>query len=114
MSVGGADSGPSPYDYLAMALGACTTMTMRIYADFKGYDVGKLSVAVSHGKVHVDDCADCGEGRTGKVDLFERSISIEGNIDEGLAKKLIKIADRCPVHKTLSQSSVIVTNLAED
>ncbi len=112
-SVGGADTGPSPYDYLAIALGACTTMTMRMYADHKGYEIGKLSVDVSHAKVHAQDCADCGEGRQGRVDRFERVISVEGEIDPQIAQKLVRIADRCPVHKTLEHSSVVATRLAK-
>ncbi len=112
-SVGGQDTGPSPYDYLSIALGACSTMTMRMYAEHKGYDIGKLSVEVSHAKVHAEDCADCGEGRQGRVDRFERTIGIEGDIDPQIAQKLVKIADRCPVHKTLEHSSVVATKLAK-
>ena len=88
-------------------------MTMRMYADHKGYDVGKLSVDVSHAKVHAEDCADCGQGRQGRVDRFERTIGIEGDIDPQIAQKLVKIADRCPVHKTLEHSSVVATKLAK-
>ena len=113
LSVGGADTGPSPYDYLAIALGACTTMTMRMYADHKGYDIGKLSVDVSHAKVHAQDCADCGEGRQGRVDRFERTISVKGQVDPEIAQKLLRIADRCPVHKTLEHSSVVATKLVK-
>ena len=112
-SVGGKDTGPSPYDYLSAALGACTTMTMRMYANHKGYNVGKLSVEVSHAKIHANDCADCGEGRTGRVDRFERTISVEGEVSEEIAAKLVKIADKCPVHKTLEHSSVVATRMAK-
>jgi putative redox protein len=107
--LGGTDSGPSPYDFLSAALGACTTMTLRMYANHKGYDIGKLSVGISHAKVHADDCADCGEGKTGRVDRFERTISVEGDLSNELQNKLLTIADRCPVHKTLLHSSVVAT-----
>ena len=110
-SVGGSDSGPSPYDYLSMALGACTTMTLRMYGDHKGYDIGKLSVEVSHAKIHAQDCADCGEGKSGRIDRFERVISVAGGVPAEISDKLLKIADKCPVHKTLEQSSVVATRL---
>jgi len=111
--VGGADTGPSPYDYLAAALGACTTMTLRMYANHKGYDLGKLSVEVSHAKIHAKDCADCGEGKTGRIDRFERVISVEGDIPADISDSLLKIADKCPVHKTLEHSSVVATSLSD-
>ncbi len=112
VSVGGADTGPSPYDYLSAALGACTSMTLRIYADFKKLDLGTISVDVSHKKVHFQDCQECTADERelgGKVDRFERRISIAGTIPPELADKVEEIADKCPVHKTLSQQSKIVT-----
>ena len=112
-NAGGADTGPSPYDFLSIALGACTTMTLRMYADHKGYDLGKLSVEVSHAKVHADDCADCGEGLSGRIDRFERTISFTGDVPGTIARRLLAIADKCPVHKTLKHSSAIVTKLPE-
>lgn len=113
-SVGGLDSGPSPYDYLAIALGACTSMTLRIYAEHKKLALGRISVAVSHGKVPAEHCADCGaaaEGRTGKIDRFERTISIEGGVDPALAEKLVEIAGKCPVHRTLEAGAAVVTGV---
>ena len=112
-SVGGANTGPSPYDYLSIALGACTTMTLRMYARHKKLDPGRFSVTVDHGKVHAEDCKECGEGRTGRIDRFERVITIEGPVDQALRARLLEIADRCPVHKTLEASSVVVTRMAE-
>ena len=114
-SVGGLDSGPSPYDYLAIALGACTSMTLRIYAEHKKLSLGRLIVRVSHGKVPVEHCQDCGEaveGRTGKIDRFERTISVEGGVDAALADKLIEIAGKCPVHRTLEAGAAVVTKVA--
>jgi len=114
-SAGGLDSGPNPYDYLAIALGACTSMTLRIYAEHKKLALGRLTVRVSHGKVPVEHCEDCGEaveGRTGKIDRFERTISVEGGADAALADKLIEIAGKCPVHRTLEAGAAVVTKVA--
>jgi putative redox protein len=116
-SVGGLDSGPSPYDYLAAALGACTSMTLRLYAEHKQLALERLTVSVRHGKLPAEHCADCGEaaeGRTGKIDRFERVISVDGTIDAALADKLIEIAGKCPVHRTLEARSAIVTKVARE
>lgn len=110
-SVGGDGSGPSPYDYLSIALGTCTSMTLRMYADFKKQQLGRVTVDVSHGKVHAEDCKDCGEGRTGKIDRFERTISVEGEISPQLREKLEEIAGKCPVHRTLEAEAAVVTKV---
>ncbi len=110
-SAGGDGTGPSPYDYLSAALGACTAMTLRMYADFKKLELGRVTVDVSHGKVHAKDCADCGEGRTGKIDRFERVLSVEGELSPELRDKLIEIAGKCPVHRTLEAEAVVVTRI---
>lgn len=113
--VGGLDSGPTPYDYLSIALGACTAMTLRAYAAHKKLDLGRISVEVRHGKVATDHCADCGkvaEGHLGKIDRFERIISIAGLEDEKLGDKVIEIAEKCPVHRTLENTSAVVTRFA--
>jgi len=113
VSAGGFDAGPSPYDLLAAALGACTSMTLRLYADRKGWPLDRVTVEVGHAKVHADDCAECaasdGTARTGLVDRFERRLILEGNLDDEQRAGLRKIADRCPVHRTLEASSAIVT-----
>ena len=111
-SVGGLDSGPTPYDFLGIALGACTAMTLRMYADRKGMQLGRISVDVSHAKVHAQDCIDCGEGREGRIDRFERTISVADTaVDAELEAKLVEIAGKCPVHRTLEASSAVVTKL---
>jgi putative redox protein len=114
-AVGGLSSGPNPYDYLAIALGACTSMTLRLYAEHKQLPLGRLTVQVMHGKVPVEHCDDCGEsvaGRTGKIDRFERVISVEGGVDAPLAAKLVEIAGKCPVHRTLEAGPAVVTRIA--
>ena len=108
--VGGLDAGPSPYDFLAIALGACTSMTLRIYAEKKGLQLGNISVAVAHNKVHAQDCTEC-EGREGRIDRFERLITVEGGVSADLDAKIIEIANKCPVHRTLESSSVVVTRV---
>lgn len=114
VAVGGLDSGPSPYDYLASALGACTAMTLRLYAEHKKLTLGRITVTVRHGKVAAAHCADCGaaaEGREGRIDRFERMISVEGGVAPELAPKLAEIADKCPVHRTLTAASAVVTTV---
>src|SRR5690606_14945208 len=114
-AVGGLDSGPGPYDYLAVALGACTSMTLRLYAEYKKLALPPVTVRVGHGKVPVEHCQDCGkavEGRSGKIDRFERTISVAGGVDEELAAKLVEIAGKCPVHRTLEAGAAVVTRVA--
>jgi putative redox protein len=115
-AAGGLDSGPSPYDYLAMALAACTSMTLRLYSEHKQLPLGRLTVGVSHGKVPVEHCQDCGEaveGRIGKIDRFERAISVDGGVDAALAAKLVEIAGKCPVHRTLEAGAAVVTKVSD-
>lgn len=112
-SVGGMDTGPTPYDFLSIALGACTNMTMRMYADFKKLDVGKISVHVEHNKIHAKDCMDCTDDERSsgaRIDKFERTIKIEGLDDPDLRQKMLEIADKCPVHRTLGHGAKIETN----
>ena len=113
VAAGGAGSGPDPYDYLSIALAGCTALTLRIYARHKGLKLGRISVTVDHAKVHADDCRDCGEGREGKVDRFERTISVEGGVDAETGERLVEIADKCPVHRTLENGPAVVTRLGE-
>ena len=114
-SYGGMDTGPAPYDLLAAALGACTTMTLRMYADHKKIDLPLVAVTVGHAKVHAADCTDCAQEfaqRPGKIDRFERTIHLAGDIGEEVRAKLIEIADKCPVHKTLGHGAAVVTRCA--
>jgi putative redox protein len=130
--VGGFDSGPSPYGYLSAALGSCTVMTIRMYADHKGITLDGIQADVIHDKVHIDDCDECvaqgrqhegrqhegrqHEGRKpegykgGKIDRFERRIQLSGDLDDDTRTRLLEIADKCPVHRTLEASSLIVTH----
>lgn len=109
---GGLNSGPTPYDFLSIALGACTSMTLRMYADRKELELGAISVTVDHKRVHARDCAECAEGRDGYVDRFERTIRIAGGLAPSLSEKVAEIAGKCPVHRTLERSSVVVTKVA--
>jgi len=109
--VGGHDSGPSPYDLLLVALGACTSMTLRMYARHKNWPVDHIAVRLSHDKIHAADCAEC-ETKTGKVDLIRREIMLAGALSAEQRQRLHEIADKCPVHRTLTGEVRIETTLA--
>ncbi len=116
IAAGGGDAGPNPYDFLSIALGACTSMTLRMYAEHKRLDLGSVRVTVSHGKVPVEHCQDCGatvEGREGRIDRFERVISVDGPVSPELRDKLVEIAGKCPVHRTLEHGSAVVTRVSD-
>ncbi|MEZ4376264.1 MAG: bifunctional alpha/beta hydrolase/OsmC family protein [Polyangiaceae bacterium] len=100
LDLGGADTGPSPYEYLLMALGACTAMTVRLYADHKKLPLEEVQVALSHDKVDASECADCAT-KTGKLDKIERKIQLKGDLTEEQRNRLLEIANKCPVHRTL-------------
>jgi putative redox protein len=110
-SVGGFDAGPSPYDLLAAALGTCTSMTIRMYADRKRWPVRRIAVEVSHDKVHGDDAS---SDRPARLDRFTRVLRVDGDLDDEQRTRLVEIADKCPVHRTLHQSSLIETHLEDD
>ena len=110
IKVGGTNLGPTPYDYLASALGTCTAMTLNMYARHKKLPLENVSVQVEHRRIHAEDCVDC-EKQLGQIDQFTRSITIKGELNEAERERLLQIADRCPVHKTLENEIKIVSQL---
>ncbi len=108
VSFGGLDSGPGPYDLLLASLGACTSMTLRLYADNKKLPLERVTVRLTHNKIHAEDCAEC-ETKEGMVDRIERNITMEGALDGETRKRLLEIADKCPVHRTLKSEIDIRT-----
>ncbi len=111
-AMGGTDTGPSPYDLLMAGLGACTNMTIRMYAEHKKLPLESVSVTLRHGKIHARDCESC-ETREGKVDRIDRELTITGPLDEATRQKLLEIANKCPVHRTLHSEVWIETRLAD-
>lgn len=112
-SYGGDDTGPGPYDFLNIALGACKSMTLKMYAEHKNLPLEAVHVCVSHDKVHAKDCADC-EDESKKIDQFDCEITVQGkDLTEADKEKLLHIADKCPVHKTLANKSIIKTSRAQ-
>ena len=109
VKVGGLDSGPGPYDLLLAGLGACTSMTLRLYADNKKLPLKRVSVRLTHNKIHAEDCLNC-ETKEGMVDRIDRTITLEGALDAGQRKRLLEIADKCPVHRTLESEIEIRTS----
>ncbi|RXG95631.1 bifunctional alpha/beta hydrolase/OsmC family protein [Bradyrhizobium zhanjiangense] len=112
VAAGGEDAGPGPYDFLLAGLGACTSMTMRLYADRKSLPLDRVTVTLKHSKIYAKDCAEC-ETREGMLDQIERDIAMEGALDAEQRKKLMEIADKCPVHRTLTSEIRIVTKAVE-
>jgi putative redox protein len=112
IAAGGEDTGPGPYDFVLAGLGACTSMTMRLYAERKSLPLERVTVTLKHGKIHADDCAEC-ETKAGMLDQIDRVIAMEGNLDAEQRGKLMEIADKCPVHRTLTSEIHIVTRVAD-
>src|ERR1700687_6082620 len=112
VAAGGEDSGPGPYDFVLAGLGACTSMTMRLYADRKALPLERVTVTLKHSKIYAEDCAEC-ETKAGMLDQIDRVIAMEGNLDAEQRKKLMEIADKCPVHRTLTSEIHIVSRAAD-
>jgi len=110
-SVGGTNTGPTPYDYLLASLGSCTAMTLRMYADRKKWPLETVTVRLTHHKVHARDCAEC-ESDSGYADHIDREIEVSGPLSSEQQERLGEIADRCPVHKTLHGEVIVSSHLA--
>src|SRR5207244_6449791 len=108
VAAGGLDSGPGPYDLVLAGLGACTAMTLRLYAERKALPLERVTVALSHAKIHAADCEDC-ETKEGMIDRIERAITLRGALDAEQRRRLLEIADKCPVHRTLTSEIDIRT-----
>jgi len=106
----GHDSGPSPYDLVLAGLGACTSMTLRMYASGKQWPLDRVTVSLRHSRIHARDCADC-ETTDGQLDHVERVIHLVGDLDEQQRERLLEIAERCPVHRTLHSEVVVHTTV---
>jgi len=100
VAVGGTEAGPTPYEMLLAALGACTAMTLRLYADRKKWPLRRARVSLQHRKVHVQDCAECDQ-KPARMDVVDRVITLEGDLTDEQRARLLEIAERCPVHQTL-------------
>jgi putative redox protein len=106
----GTDTGPSPYELLLASLGACTSMTLRLYAQRKGWNLERVTVRLQHSRIHAQDCIDC-ETKEGYLDRIDRRIEVSGDLDEAQKRRLMEIAEHCPVHKTLKSEINIRTSL---
>ncbi|MFQ5985715.1 MAG: alpha/beta fold hydrolase, partial [Alphaproteobacteria bacterium] len=109
---GGTDTGPSPYDLVLAGLGACTSITVRMYADQKKWPLERVEVRLRHDRIHAEDCETC-ETREGKIDRIERELELTGPLQPEQRERLLEIAEKCPVHRTLESEKLIVTRLAE-
>jgi uncharacterized OsmC-like protein/alpha-beta hydrolase superfamily lysophospholipase len=108
VEVGGLDSGPGPYDLVLAGLGACTSMTLRLYAERKALPLDRVTVRLGHSRIHAVDCENC-ETKEGMLDRIDRAITLAGNLNEEQRKRLLQIADKCPVHRTLTSEIDIRT-----
>jgi len=114
LSAGGTDTGPDPYALLLAALGACTAMTLRLYAERKDWPLVEVAVRLSQGKILARDCAECETKDDSRIDRITREITLTGPLTEPQRQRLLEIANRCPVHRTLMGPKEIVTRLGEN
>ncbi|MEA2863329.1 MAG: hypothetical protein QOC84_1285, partial [Bradyrhizobium sp.] len=112
VAAGGEDTGPGPYDLVLAGLGACTSMTMRLYAERKSLPLERVTVTLNHSRIHAEDCVEC-ETKAGMLDQIKRVIAMEGPLDGEQRTRLMEIADKCPVHRTLTSEVHIVTRAAD-
>jgi putative redox protein len=110
VQLGGTEAGPTPYDLLLASLGACTAITLRMYARRKGWPLTDVEVRLRHQKIHAQDCADC-ETKDARIDQIDREITLRGTLDEAQRARLLQIANRCPVHQTLASEIHVSTRL---
>lgn len=110
-AVGGDNTGPNPYNYLLGALASCKIITVQMYAQRKGWPVEEIEVNMSHKKIHASDCHDCDSDPNARIDLIETEISFKGDLTLEQIDRLKKISERCPVHRTLTSETKIVTTL---
>ena len=106
----GDDAGPTPYDLVLAGLGACTSMTVRMYADRKGWPLDEVRVTLRHSRIHAEDCAAC-ETTKGWIDHIDIDVELVGDLDDAQRQRLMQIAERCPVHQTLTSEVDIATTL---
>ena len=107
---GGEDAGLAPHEWILAGLGACTSMTLKMYADRKGWPLERVRVTLRHSRIHARDCADC-ESSVGFVDQIDRDIELTGDLDGTQRQRLLYMADRCPVHQTLTSEVHVTTSL---
>jgi len=110
IELGGQNKGPTPYELLMAALASCTSITLRMYINRKGWDVSRIRVRVNYSRDYKEDCESCSSTQS-KIDVFERIIDVEGNLDNKMKERLLEIANKCPVHLTLENNAKIETHL---
>jgi putative redox protein len=108
--LGGDDEGPDPYALLLGALGACTSMTLRLYADKKGWPLEAITIRLEHDRIHAEDCRDC-DAHVRKIDRIRCRLELEGPLDDTQRSRLVEIAGKCPVHRTLTSQTSVETTL---
>lgn len=106
VELGGSGAGPTPYDLLLAALGSCTVMTLRLYAQRRGYPLSGVTVSLDHDRIHAEDCATC-DTAEGRLDRIRRSVTLAGDLTDEQRRDLLRVAERCPVHRTLTSEIVL-------